>query len=192
MFNIIKKKNPDEKPHKHQYFYLVAEFFKVFEETVSKFIVDEVKFFRCFQEINDIEISEGCPEFIRIWVDLLKKDEEIDISKFLKLDLHYFYENPITLFKHLKSFLRIGLLYSTYYTMDNPEIYTQSLDGLDKHFNDSMTMEFLNNNYSDMSYHNSQIKGIIPSVKDIDRKVRLFGTDNKNQRRLESKNLKFI
>ncbi|MCP4483266.1 MAG: hypothetical protein GY823_01710 [Flavobacteriaceae bacterium] len=49
MFNIMKRKDNSESASKHKYFYFLAEFFKLFEESISRYIVDKVIFYECFR-----------------------------------------------------------------------------------------------------------------------------------------------
>ncbi len=185
MFSIIQRKNPSEQPAKHKFFYLLAEFFKLFEEGISQFVVDEIIFFECFREKSITLPNKQCPDFLREWVELLKNNEEFEMERFVNLDLNYIYENPIKLYKDLNHFLKKGLEYSLYYQINDENFFHYSKDGFNKIYNSPLDIEALSVDGSAMAFHKNFVRSVIPPLEYIKKKLPFQKTRRREKRQLE-------
>ena len=73
MLKILKLHDTDISPSKHRYFYVIAQFYKLFQEFFDRYVINKVIFYNCFTIEDYSKPDLYCPQFLKDMLNILEK-----------------------------------------------------------------------------------------------------------------------
>lgn len=111
-FKSLLKKEPNLNLEDHSYFFFLKRFHNLFQEFITRYILDNIIFIECFSKLSLTSKDKNCPVFLREIMNLLETKEKIGLQKFIDLDISYMTTNPVEIVEDLRVFFKKALFYA--------------------------------------------------------------------------------